>query len=201
MSEGTKIGNPAAVGLAGFGGATLLLQFANLGWCGDGIVVCCAIFFGGLAQLIAGLQEFRTGNNFGYAVFATYGAFWMALAGILICLLNGWLGITAKDVGYFMVVFSVLTFMYFIGSLMISRAHAFTFFTLLLGFIFLDIFFLGSGSSAFKKVGAVVLIVCACSAWYMMMHVVLADLGVKLPLGKPLVKAAPEPKTKAIEAA
>jgi len=62
-------GNPAVVGLAGFGLTTLLLQFHNLGWCGTGVVFCTAIILGGGAQLVAGFQEFRCGNNFGYSVF------------------------------------------------------------------------------------------------------------------------------------
>ena len=72
--------NPAVVGLAGFGVTTLLLQLHNLGLCGSGVIFCCALFFGGTAQLIAGLQEFKTGNNFGYSAFATYGAFWIAFS-------------------------------------------------------------------------------------------------------------------------
>ena len=58
-----KQGNPAVVGLAGFGLTTLLLQFHNLGWCGTGVVFCAAMVLGGAAQLIAGLQEFRCGTT------------------------------------------------------------------------------------------------------------------------------------------
>jgi succinate-acetate transporter protein len=72
-------GNPAAVGLGAFGATTILLQFYNLGLMGTGAVIWLAFFFGGLAQFIAGLQEFRTGNSFGSAAFVTYGAFWIAL--------------------------------------------------------------------------------------------------------------------------
>ena len=64
MAE-TNMGNPAVVGLAGFATTTLLLQFHNLGLCGTGVVFCCALAFGGGAQLMAGLQEFKAGNNFG----------------------------------------------------------------------------------------------------------------------------------------
>ena len=68
---GQTTGNPAVVGLAGFGMTTLLLQFHNLGWCGSGIVFCTALAFGGGAQLIAGFQEFKAGNNFGYSAFVS----------------------------------------------------------------------------------------------------------------------------------
>ena len=78
------MGNPAVVGLAGFGMTTLILQFHNVGWCGAGPVVALGLIFGGIAQMIAGLQEMKTGNNFGYSAFTTYGCFWIALALILL---------------------------------------------------------------------------------------------------------------------
>lgn len=75
-----KQGNPAVVGLAGFGLTTLVLQFHNVGWMGIGLVVWLGLIFGGLAQMVAGLQEKSTGNNFGYCAFTSYGCFWIALA-------------------------------------------------------------------------------------------------------------------------
>ena len=61
---------------------TLLLQFHNLGWCGLGPVVAMGFMFGGLTQLIAGFLEQKTGNNFGFAAFTTYGAFWIGLGAL-----------------------------------------------------------------------------------------------------------------------
>ncbi|MCB1771269.1 MAG: acetate uptake transporter, partial [Candidatus Competibacteraceae bacterium] len=84
MSE-PKLGNPAVVGLAGFGLTTLVLQFHNVGWMPSiGPVVWLGLMFGGTAQLIAGLQEMKTGNNFGYCAFTSYGAFWIALCLMLL---------------------------------------------------------------------------------------------------------------------
>ncbi|MGL5546466.1 MAG: acetate uptake transporter, partial [Tannerellaceae bacterium] len=77
-----KKGNPAVVGLAGFGLTTLLLQLHNLGLIGLGPVVAAGFIFGGLAQLIAGFQENKAGNNFGYSAFVSYGAFWIGLVSI-----------------------------------------------------------------------------------------------------------------------
>ena len=111
------LGNPAVVGLAGFGGTTLLLQFHNLGLCTTGPVLWCAFFFGGLMQLLVGLQEFRTGNNFGFAVFSTYGAFWMTLGGIFLGTHYDILGITTTDIGWTLVMFTAITFIFFIGSM------------------------------------------------------------------------------------
>ena len=59
----TPSGNPAVVGLAGFGLTTLILQLHNLGLCGLGPVIACGLIFGGLAQLIAGFQEFKFGHQ------------------------------------------------------------------------------------------------------------------------------------------
>ena len=185
--EGKSLGNPAVVGLAGFGGTTLLLQFHNLGLCGTGPVIWCAFFFGGLMQLIAGLQEFRTGNNFGFAAFSTYGAFWMALGGILLSMHFDILSLTTTDVGWFLVMFTAITFIFFIGSMKQNKVLAFIFFTLLVGFIFLDISHLG-GPAAFTKVAGIDLIICAISAWYLMAHAIFAQLGWNLPVGEPWIK-------------
>jgi len=182
VSVSEKLGNPAAVGLAGFGATTLLLQFHNLGWVGGtGAVMWIAIAFGGLSQLIAGFLEFKTGNNFGFAAFVTYGAFWLALAGIFGT--GSKLGITGTDTGWFLLIFTGLTFIYFIGAMKQHSAISIVFLTLLLGFIGLDISHLG-GPAVFTKIAAWDLIICALSAWYLMAHVVLGSVGIKLPVGK-----------------
>lgn len=181
------LANPAAVGLAGFGGTTLLLQFHNLGLCGTGSVIWAAVFFGGLIQLVAGLQEFKTGNNYGYAVFSTYGAFWMALAGIFLSMHFGILKIGAGEIGWFMVVFTLITAIFFIGSLKQNWILAFTFLTLLIGFICLDLSLL-AGLSIFTIVAGVDLIITALSAWYLMAHVILAQFGFNVPVGGAWVK-------------
>lgn len=196
-AQGTT-GNPAAVGLAGFGVTTILLQFHNLGWCGSGVVFCTALFFGGGAQLIAGFQEFKAGNNFGYSAFTAYGAFWIALAFIFGVLnleslpnsiIAGPLKITATDVGYFLLVFTIYTAIMFIGSMAVHTAMFLTFLTLLLGFIGLDLVFL-AGMKSVLTITAIDLIICACLALYMMAHVIFLQVFGRnvLPVGQPLVK-------------
>jgi len=190
--------NPAVVGLAGFGVTTLLLQIHNLGLCGTGVIFCCALFFGGTAQLIAGLQEFKTGSNFGYSAFATYGAFWIALSAIFLIMdfqhaPGSWIGahmsITGTDLGWFLFVFTVYTAILFIGSFAIHMAMFLTFLTLLLGFIGLDLVFL-AGMKGVLFITAVDLIVCALLALYMMGHVIFLQLFGRnvWPVGGPLVK-------------
>lgn len=184
----TGYGNPAAVGLGAFGATTILLQFHNLGLMGTGAVMWLAFIFGGLAQLIAGLQEFRTGNSFGSAAFVTYGSFWIAMGGIFLSIQLGVFNITTSDIGWFLVPFTLLTAIYFIGAMRQNSAMALVFLTLLVGFILLDIGHLVPGAGMVNTAAAVELIICALLAWYLMAHVILTPLKVKVPAGKAWVK-------------
>ena len=109
MGNETPVGNPGVVGLSGFGITTMLLQFHNVGWCDVGPVVSMAFIFGGLAQMIAGDQEFKCGNNFGYGAFVSQGAFWIALG--IIFLLNHFniYHSSTTDVGWFLVAWTIYT--------------------------------------------------------------------------------------------
>jgi uncharacterized protein len=182
------LANPAAVGLGAFGATTLLLQFHNLGFVGVGAVMWMALFFGGLAQMIAGFLEYRNGNNFGFAAFTTYGAFWIALGGIWMNTQLKFAVISSTDVGWFLVVFTLLTGIYFIGAMKQNSALSWVFLTLFIGFALLDIGHLVPGASIFNKIAAVELIVCALLAWYLMSHVIFGSLKVNLPAGKAWLK-------------
>ena len=183
-----KLGNPAVVGLAGFGLTTLLLQFHNLGLCGLGPIVSMGFIFGGLAQMIAGFMEQKTGNNFGFAAFTSYGAFWIGIGIIWILNSAGVYESSHTDVGFYLVGWSLLTFIFWIGSLFIHTAMAVTFTTLLLGFVFLDLAHFGF--PIFTTFAAYILIVCALAAWYMMATVIINDVSGKelLKSGKPWIK-------------
>ena len=183
----TKLGNPAVVGLAGFGLTTLLLQFHNLGLIGLGPVVAMGFIFGGLAQMIAGFLEQKMGNNFGFAAFTSYGSFWIGL-GIIWILNHSEIYVSSHtDVGYYLIGWTLLTFIFWVGSLFIHSAMAFTFTTLLIGFILLDLAHFGFPEMT--VVAAYVLIVCALAAWYMMAAVIINDVAGKqlLKTGKPWV--------------
>lgn len=181
------MGNPAVVGLAGFGLTTLILQLHNLGLCGIGPIVALGLVFGGLAQLMAGLQEFKAGNNFGYSAFCSYGAFWISLAVILLMNKFDIYKSSHTDVGYFLVVWTLYTAILWVASLRIHSAMASTFTLLLAGFIFLDLAHFGF--PAMTKVAAYVLILCALNAWYMMAHVIFFQVFGRdvLPVGKPWI--------------
>lgn len=183
-----KHGNPGVVGLAGFGLTTLLLQFHNLGLCGLGPVVALGFIFGGLAQLIAGFQEQKLGNNFGYSAFVSYGAFWIGLG--IIFILNHFevYPSTGEDVGFYLVGWTLYTAIMFIASFRVHTAMVVTFGTLLAGFILLDLVHFGFPGA--KIPAAIVLIGCALSAWYMMAGIIINDLAGKtvLSMGKRIIK-------------
>lgn len=192
-------GNPAAVGLAAFGLTTLLLQFHNLGWCGTGVVFCTAITLGGTAQLIAGFQEFRAGNNFGYSAFTVFGAFWLALGMIYLILdlqgaqnsvIGSHLKITPTDIGFFLVSFSFYVVIMWVASMRVSAMMAFTFTTLIFGFVGLDLIFLMDAKWLMPAVAAD-LILCALSAWYMMAHIIFLQIFNRdiLPVGRPWISS------------
>lgn len=183
-----KLGNPAVVGLAGFGLTTLILQFHNVGWCGVGPVLALALIFGGLAQLIAGLQEMKTGNNFGYSAFTAYGSFWIALGVIFILNYFGIYKSSTTDVGWFLLVWTLYTAIMWVGSMRINSALAITFTLLLIGFILLDLAHFGYPQ--LTKVAGYELMLCALSAWYVMAHLIYQDVFGRdvLPVGKPWIK-------------
>ena len=193
MAEEMSLGNPAVVGLAGFGMTTLILQFHNLGLVGIGPVLWIGLLFGGTAQLIAGMLEFKTGNNFGFCAFSGYGAFWISLCFYLIFGTNAELvkmypvlKFTGHGLGIFLLMWTFFTFMLFVASMKHHTALALLFLTLLLGFIGLDLKEL-AGSQLAGTLAAWDLIVCALLAWYLMCVTIWGDSGIKLPVGNPWI--------------
>ena len=188
MENKQKIGNPAVVGLAGFGLTTLLLQFHNIGISGLGPVVAMAFIFGGFAQLIAGFMEQKTGNNFGFAAFSTYGAFWIGLG--IIWILNNLKIYKSShiDIGLYLLGFTILTAIFWIGSLFINKAMNTIFSLLLLGFILLVIGHLIN--PIFNIIAGYELILCTISAWYLMASIIINDVSGKelLKVGTPWIK-------------
>ncbi len=88
-----KIANPAPLGLAGFGLTTVVLSSINAGLlpAEAAVVVPLAFAYGGIAQLIAGVLEFKTGNTFGMVAFTSYGLFWWWFAFLKWTVGAGWL--------------------------------------------------------------------------------------------------------------
>lgn len=118
--------NPAPLGLMGFGMTTMLLNFHNAGlYPIDGMILGMGIFYGGLAQVIAGIMEWKKGNTFAATAFTSYGMFWLTLVALLV-LPKANLGVAAPDhataMPAFLGLWGVFTAVLFIGTLKISRA-------------------------------------------------------------------------------
>jgi uncharacterized protein len=191
-SEG-KLGNPAVVGLAGFGMTTFVLQCHNIGLCGLAPVIWLGLVFGGTAQLIAGLMEFKKNNNFGFCAFTGYGAFWISLCLMLIFGKNAELvkaypvlHFNEVDLGFYLIAWTIFTFLLFIASMKHHTVLALVFLTLLLGFIGLDLKEL-TGNAVAGTWAAYDLFACAFLALYLMTVGVFAESGIKLPVGKPWI--------------
>jgi succinate-acetate transporter protein len=188
-----KLGNPAVVGLAGFGLTTFLLQMVNLKVIGLGPVIWYGFLFGGLAQMIAGLLEFKTGNNFGFMAFTGYGVFWISLCFYLVfgtspAVAKNFpiLAVADKDLGFFLIGWTIFTAILFIGSMKHNTVLALVFLTLLLGFIGLDVEKI-AGSASAGMFAAYDLIVCAFLALYLGASTVYGT-DYNLPVGGPWIK-------------
>jgi len=128
-----------------------------------------------MAQLVAGFMEQKTGNNFGFAAFSSYGSFWIGLGVIWILNYFGIYESSGTDIGFYLVGWTLLTVIFWIASWFIHTAMAVTFTTLLIGFVMLD---LGHfGFPIFNKIAGFELIICALSAWCMMAAIIINDVS------------------------
>jgi succinate-acetate transporter protein len=167
---GTFISDPAPLGLAGFASTTLVLSLVNAEAIPAAVlssaVVALAFFYGGLAQLLAGMWEFKKGNTFGSTAFGTYGAFWIALASYVAFFSSGLSDAEdAQALGWFLVMFTIVTFYLFIASLRLNVALMLVFLTLVVTYVLLDIGEL-AGIGAAGIAGGWVGVACACLAFY-----------------------------------
>lgn len=162
----TTVADPAALGLAGFAMTTFVLSLANAGFiAGAGFsVLGLALFYGGIAQLLAGMWEFVKGNTFGALAFASYGAFWLSF----------WWLLTNPDaakaagpggVGAYLLGWAIFTAYMTIAAIKTTRITLLVFAFLTLTFLFLSI---GNFSSTadITHVGGYLGLITAALAWY-----------------------------------
>ncbi|MGH3493220.1 MAG: acetate uptake transporter [Sciscionella sp.] len=167
---GAHIADPAPLGLAGFACTTLALSWVNAGLTASAVetstVVALAFFYGGLAQLLAAMWEFKKGNTFGAAAFGTFGPFWLAFAFYVHVLLPTVpKADQASTTGWFLLVFTIVTLYLTLASLRTTGILALVFVALLVTFIFLDIAEFGGAASA-GKIGGYIGIITAILAFY-----------------------------------
>ena len=179
--------NPAPLGLCAFGLTTVLLTLANAGlYPLDAMILAMGVFYGGLAQVVAGMMEWKKGNTFATTAFISYGFFWLSLGGILIIPKLG-LGIAPNAVAMsaYLAMWGVFTAVLFIGTLKLNRALQAVFGTLVALFFLLAI---GDylGSTGLKVLAGYVGIVCGSLAIYAGLAQVLNEVyGREIcPLGK-----------------
>jgi succinate-acetate transporter protein len=172
----SPIADPGPLGLAGFAATTFVLSAVNAGLVPKTIepaVLPLALFYGGVAQLLAGMWEFKKNNTFGATAFGTYGSFWLAFA-FYVWQFAG--KIPAADAGtatgMFLLVFTIFTAYMAIASLKTNGVLAAVFVLLFFTFLFLTIGEF-SGAEGMGKVGGWLGLVTAVAAWYGSFAVVL----------------------------
>jgi len=181
--------NPAPLGLLGFGMTTVLLNLHNAGLYElNSMIIGMGIFVGGIAQIIAGIQEWKKNNTFGATAFTAYGSFWLSLVAIwLLPRTTFGAGLKPDEIsmGWYLLLWGLFTAFMFIGTLKLNKALQFVFGSLLVLFILLatgDF----TASKTIKTIAGYEGIFCGLSAIYACMAQVLNEVYGKpvLPLGK-----------------
>lgn len=133
--------NPAPLGLMAFGMTTVLLNVHNAGFFPmNAMILSMGFFYGGIAQVIAGIEEWKKGNTFGATAFTSFGFFWLTLVGIVLLPKTGsYSGLAAEAFPFaaYLFMWGVFTFFMFIGTLRGSRALSVVFLTLTILFFLL----------------------------------------------------------------
>lgn len=176
MSSSDKPANPAPLGLMAFGLTTVMLNIHNAGFFPLGsMVLALGLFYGGMAQVITGIMEFKNGNTFGTVAFTSYGCFWISLVALL---LLPKLGLADADPHAYMAAFfftwGLFTLLMFFGTLKGSKGLQFVFLSLAVLFFLLCIRDL-TGSAAIATFAGWEGIVCGASAIYVAMAQVLHE--------------------------
>jgi hypothetical protein len=171
-----ELANPAPLGLMGFGMTTVLLNIHNAGFFPlSAMIIAMGLFYGGIAQIIAGIMEFKKGNTFGTTAFTSYGLFWLTLVGIWVF---PKLGITdatpAGFMGWYLFIWGVFTFFMWLGTLNKNKVLQFVFLSLTVLFILLAV----KDWTGIKIVGTIAGwegVICGSSAIYLAMAEVLNE--------------------------
>lgn len=163
----SMLANPAPLGLMAFGVTTVILNLANAGYYStNSIVLATGIFYGGLAQVVAGAMEFKKGNTFGMTAFLSYGFFWLSFVFFILLQSTGLIaGPSSASVGFYLFMWGLFTLLMFIGTLKLNGALMVVFGTLFLLF-FLLAAGAWSGNSNITTVAGYEGILCGLSAMY-----------------------------------
>lgn len=198
--EGKSVfANPAPLGLMGFGMTTVLLNIHNTGAFPNvsAMILGMGIFYGGLAQIIAGIMEFKKGNTFGTTAFTSYGLFWISLVALWLLPSLTFIGTGSKAVAtetsfmaWYFFMWGFFTMMMFIGTLKKNCSLSFVFGSLFILFYLLALRDWGFITGDAAKIIGYEGIICGLSAIYLAMAEVLNETYGKtiLPIGKAIIK-------------
>src|SRR5690242_1474536 len=181
-------GNPAPLGLLGFGMTTILLNLHNAGFYSvNSMIMGMGIFMGGIAQIFAGLQEWKKNNTFGATAFTAYGSFWLSLVALWLLPKTSFGAAYASDeksVGCYLFLWGIFTLFMFIGTLRANRMLQVVFATLTLLFFLLAMADF-TGNEALHTFAGYEGIFCGASAFYGCVALILNDVYGRsvLPLG------------------
>lgn len=174
----TKLANPAPLGLMGFGMTTVLLNIHNAGFFAEisPMILAMGIFYGGIAQIIAGILEFKKGNTFGLTAFTSYGSFWLTLVCLLLLpkIIPGITPTPAAFLGCYLAMWGIFTLFMFIGTLKANRALQVVFGSLVVLFALLAVKDF-TGCKILGVIAGYEGIFCGASAIYLAMAEVLNE--------------------------
>jgi len=185
----TVLANPGALGLGGFALSTFILNVVNAGLVDAatvGIVMPVAMFYGGLAQFMAGMWDMRRGDTFGATCFSSFGAFWMGLAAFFFFRLAGvqaFVDVSPAGIAVVLIAWGIFTGYATIASLRLPKAVTWVFVTLTILFFLLAI---GEFSPIVHKIAGYEGILCALIAWYASAGILINTVHGRtiLPLGE-----------------
>jgi succinate-acetate transporter protein len=161
------IANPAPLGLCAFGMTTVLLNLHNAGFFPmNSMILAMGIFYGGLAQVIAGVIEAKKNNTFGLTAFTSYGFFWLSLVGLIVMPKLGWAAAASDSaMAAYLGIWGVFTLCLFFGTLRLNRALQFVFATLVILFFLLAAEH-ATGNESIGKFAGYEGLICGASAIY-----------------------------------
>ena len=166
MADENKLANPAPLGLMGFGMTTVLLNIHNAGYIDLGsMILAMGIFYGGIAQVIAGWWEMKQGNTFAGVAFSSYGLFWFSLVAIFIIpeVVPGISFPSKTGLASYLAMWGLFTGWMFLSTLKLNRALQVVFSTLTVLFFLLAI---GEFNSTVATIAGFEGILCGFSAVY-----------------------------------
>lgn len=178
--------NPAPLGLAAFGMTTVLLNLHNAGLYElSSMILGMGIFYGGIAQVIAGIMEWKKGNTFGTVAFTSYGLFWLTLVALLVLPTQDMAASSSNSamIAYF-IMWGIFTGIMFFGTLKANKALQFIFASLTVLFFLLAIRDI-TGNAVIATITGIEGVICGASAVYTAMALVLNEVfgRVVLPIG------------------